>query len=178
LIELERRESHSLITLDTHTLEENKETNTKKNNMAMKNADCVQETLQMAFHSGAMGVFVGSVVAAWKTDPQLREQTGPVLRATFHTIKTYTVVLTAFGSVYAGTRCLLKEWRKRDDVWNGVGGSLVTGILVGLRRRSFNVSCGASAVLAAVTLGIEYSGLDQVRERRLSSGHQGEIESS
>ena len=119
----------------------------------------------MGLHSGAMGIFVGSVVAAWKTDPQLREQTGPVLRATFHTIKTYTTVLTTLGAVYAGTQCLLKQWREQDDVWNGVGGSLVTGILVGLRRKSFSVSCGAAAALAAATLGIEYSGLDQVHRR-------------
>ena len=95
----------------------------------------------------------------------MREQTGPLLRATFQTIKSYTTSLAILGASYAGTSCLLKQLKEQEDVWNGVGGSIVTGILVGIRRQSFNVGCTAIVALASLTLMTEYSSLNRNYKR-------------
>jgi hypothetical protein len=117
---------------------------------------CADDVLHMTLHMGATGLFIGSALAAWRTDPQLREQTGPVLRATFKTITTYTTVLASVGFVYAGTQCGLKKWREQDDIWNGVGGGIAGGALLGLRRGSLGIGLTAAAAFAVATVAMEY----------------------
>jgi hypothetical protein len=124
--------------------------------------ECIDNMIQTAIHTGITGIILGSSVAAWKTEPQVKQSMKQVVYVTYQTIKKYATVLAAAGAVYSGTECALKHIREKDDVWNRINGSILSGILLGIRKGSLSTACFAATTLVAITVGTEFSGLPDV----------------
>ena len=82
----------------------------------------------------------------------------PALQKTAAFMGQHGGTLGAVGVVYAGVECVMREVRGADDVWNGVVGGVLAGLVLGARSGSVRVAVVGGMALAGVSASVDASG--------------------
>lgn len=121
---------------------------------------CVTASLKGAATGFLGGSLLGAVFSNWSDRPLAvhNQKALPALQKTGALMAQHGSTLGAVGLMYATTECALRAVRGKDDVWNGVAGGVVGGMVLGARSGNPRVGVVGCLALAAVSATVDASG--------------------
>ncbi|KAJ3370599.1 hypothetical protein GGF31_003912 [Allomyces arbusculus] len=102
---------------------------------------CVAEGATLGAKTGFVGLVLGAATISWNNSVPKGSSITRVLATT-------TTQGAALGAIFAASACAFNQYRHKEDEWGSAFGGLMTGLTIGLHRRSFGAMAGFGAGLA------------------------------
>ncbi|KJE96200.1 hypothetical protein CAOG_06558 [Capsaspora owczarzaki ATCC 30864] len=120
--------------------------------------DVIGNMITTSAKLGCVGLFAGSVHAAWVQQPAVKEFTGVLLRDTAGHLGRYSVAFAAVGAAWSGTEGFVASLRHQRDPFSAAAGGAAAGAALGIQRLSLPIAVSAAVAGASIAAAAEYFG--------------------